>query len=355
MWNSLESVWILDAIYIHNPYDKNVVYGESVNMNIAIIGAAGFIGTNLAIELIKKGKNRITAVDEKISYFSNYPQDMLDKMEIIELKTNGETNFDECLKGQDIVYYLASTISPAASNIDISRELTDNIQIAVNLLESCIKNKVAKIVFVSSGGTVYGKEVLCPISETALTQPINTYGIQKLAIEKLIYLYHHLYGLEYLIVRLSNPFGPYQRPESSVGVVSTFICNALKGKEICIFGDGSVIRDYIYISDAVEAIISIADSNTAKHHIYNIGSGKGTSVNQIVNIIVNELGLQVNVKYVNPRKVDVPVNYLDISRYEKEFGNIQKTSLIVGMRRTMDFFQYSKGEKDENRGSNYNL
>lgn len=307
-------------------------------MNIAIIGAAGFIGTNLAIELIKEEKNRITAIDEKISYFSNYPQGAPDKVEIIELKINSGTNFDECLKNQDMVYYLASTISPTTSNIDISRELTDNIRIAVNLLESCIKNKVAKIIFVSSGGTVYGKEVSCPIVETAVTQPINTYGIQKLAIEKLIYLYHHLYGLRYSIVRLSNPFGPYQRPESSVGVVSTFICNALNGKEIRIFGDGSVIRDYIYISDAIEAIINIADSDTAKHHIYNIGSGKGTNINQIVDIIAKELGLPVQVKYVNSRKVDVPVNYLDISRYEKEFGNIQKTSLIAGMKRTMDFF-----------------
>lgn len=314
-------------------------------MNIVIIGAAGFIGANLTIELIKERKNKITVVDEKLSYFSNYPQDALDKVERIELKINSETNFDECLKGQDMVYYLASTISPTTSNIDISRELTDNIGIAANLLESCVKNKVTKIIFISSGGTVYGKEVSCPISETAVTWPINTYGIQKLAIEKLIYLYHHLYGLRYSIVRLSNPFGPYQRPESSVGVVSTFIRNALSGKEICIFGDGSVIRDYIYISDAVEAIINIADSDTAKHHVYNIGSGKGTSINQVVNIIVKELGLPVQVKYVNLRKVDVPVKYLDISRYEKEFGNIQKTSLIAGMKRTMDFFSRQMGRE----------
>ncbi len=302
------------------------------------MGAAGFIGTNLVMELVKNATDMITVVDEQKMYFSNYSKEVLSRIKMEELVFNDETNFDACTMGQDIVYHLISTNNPTTSNKNIGKELSDNILITIHLLEACVKNQIKKIVFLSSGGTVYGKEVSFPIKETSKTNPINTYGIQKLTIEKLLYLYEHLYGLQYCIIRLSNPFGPFQRPNGQLGVITTLIYNALYRKKISIYGDGTAIRDYIYISDAVDAILNIARADT-KHHIYNVGSGNGTSINKIIDIINNDLKLSTDVDYVGARNVDVPVNYLDISRYEREFGEIGKTPLILGMKKTKNFLK----------------
>lgn len=311
-------------------------------MNVAIIGAAGFIGTNLAERIVKNTMDIVTVVDEKKAYFSHYPPNVLSRVKIVELKFNLEVNFDECIKGQDVVYHLVSTNNPTTSNRNIGKELADNILITINLLDACVKNNVKKIIFMSSGGTIYGKETVCPISEAAKTWPINTYGIQKLTIEKLMYLYGYMYGLEYRIIRLSNPFGPFQRPNGQLGVIATFIYNAMNQKKIQVFGDGTVVRDYIYISDAVDAILNIAGENS-RYHIYNVGSGKGANINKIIEVIKNELGLTVEVEYVEVRNVDVPINYLDISRYEKEFGKIEKIPFVSGMRKTMNFLEKYNG------------
>ena len=124
----------------------------------------------------------------------------------------------------------------------------------------CIRCGVKKVVFVSSGGTVYGKEVDCPLKEKTATNPISSYGVQKITIEKLLYLYRYMYGLDYRIIRLANPYGPYQRPNGVLGAVTTFTYKALKGDEITVYGDGSVVRDFIYIDDAIRAIMKIVNS-----------------------------------------------------------------------------------------------
>ena len=118
-----------------------------------------------------------------------------------------------------------------------------------------------KIIFISSGGTIYG-EGKCPLSEEAPTNPITTYGIQKLTIEKIIYLYSYIHGIDYRIVRMANPYGPYQRPNGKLGAVTTFTYKALKNEMIEIYGDGTNVRDYIYIDDAIAAIINVAMKDT---------------------------------------------------------------------------------------------
>lgn len=106
-------------------------------------------------------------------------------------------------------------------------------------------------------GQVYGKEVDCPLKEKTATNPISSYGVQKVTIEKLLYLYRYMYGLDYRIIRLANPYGPYQRPNGVLGAVTTFTYKALKGDKIVVYGDGSVVRDFIYIDDAIRAIMKI--------------------------------------------------------------------------------------------------
>ena len=225
---------------------------------------------------------------------------------------------------------------PATSNQQISQELVANVIFSANLLDACVRCNVKKVVFLSSGGAVYGKEVDCPLKEKTATNPISSYGVQKISIEKLLYLYRYLYGLDYRIIRLANPYGPYQRPNGIQGAVTTFTYKALKGEEIVVYGDGSVVRDFIYIDDAIRGIIKIVDGEN-KHHTFNLGCGYGTSIKQLINIISSTLNVELKVTYKEARKVDVPVNYLDISRYEKYYGALNPISLQEGIMRTAQF------------------
>lgn len=304
-------------------------------MNITILGAAGFIGTNLAIALAKD--NHVTVVDQHMDYFSAM-KDL--KLNVIYRKADFTASFDydELLENTDVLYHLISTTTPSTSNKNIAEELTANVVVTSEILEACVRKRVKKVVFISSGGTVYGKDIVCPVVEETTANPISSYGIQKLTIEKLLYLYNYLYNLDYRIIRLANPYGPYQRPNGVLGVVTTFTYKALKNEEIVVYGDGTVVRDFIYIDDAVRGILNIVQYS-GEYKLFNLGQGKGTSVNQVIHTIEKVLGKKLPVKYLSGRKVDVPVNYLDINRYESACGNLNPMSLEAGISKTLAFMR----------------
>ena len=311
-------------------------------MKILLLGAAGFIGTNLTIELAKKTEDEVTLVDRSKAFFKPIVSMDLKNVHILEADLTVDMDFDSILKDQEVVYHLVSTTVPTTSNQHISQELVSNVIFSANLFEACIRCGVKKVVFVSSGGTVYGKEVDCPLKEKTATNPISSYGVQKITIEKLLYLYRYMYGLDYRIIRLANPYGPYQRPNGVLGAVTTFTYKALKGDEITVYGDGSVVRDFIYIDDAIRAIMKIVNGEN-KHRTFNLGCGYGTSIKQVLETIEKALGIKLNVSYLEGRKVDVPVNYLDISRYEKYYGALNPISLEDGIRKTADFMKKEYG------------
>lgn len=305
-------------------------------MNILVLGAAGFIGTNLVQRL--NNTYKVTAYDQNeyaLKRLSNLTEGKID------IRTGNllrESELSHILKGQNIVYHLISTTVPATSNINISQEICDNVEAMAKFLDACIAYKVEKIVFLSSGGTVYGLQDSFPIREGAEEYPISSYGTQKLMNEKLLYLYHHIYGLNYHIIRLSNPYGPYQNPKGAQGVVTKTIYKALKGEKIDVFGDGSIIRDYLYIDDAIDAIIKVAEGNVV-NTIFNIGCGKGTSLTDLFQIIEKSLGIPLKLSYHPDRAVDVPVNYLDVERYKSHFGEISRTGWEEGIRRTANYLR----------------
>ena len=306
-------------------------------MNKLILGAAGFIGTNLAIKIAQDNNDKITLVDKKKDYFNNINKYNYNNIIIKESSLDINMDF-KILENQDIVYHLVSSNVPTTSNKHITNDIQSNVIFSSNLLEACVKYKVKKVIFISSGGTVYGKESDCPLSENTPTNPISSYGIQKVTIEKLLYLYNYMYGLDYRIIRLANPYGPYQRPNGVLGAVTTFTYRALKGEEIQVYGDGTVIRDFIYIDDAIRAITKI-ESGECEYKTFNLGCGYGTSINDVLNIIKHSLNANIIVRYESGRKVDVPVNYLDISRYEKYYGKLNPISLEEGIVKTAEFMK----------------
>ncbi|MBT9731725.1 NAD-dependent epimerase/dehydratase family protein, partial [Coprococcus eutactus] len=174
-------------------------------MNILILGAAGFIGTNLTFNLSKNKDDKITLVDKNKEYFVNIEKKCLKNVTIKEASLDEKMDFS-ILDGQDIVYHLVSSNVPTTSNQHISLDIQANVLFSSYLFDACVEHSVKKVVFISSGGTVYGKEATCPLSEETPTNPISSYGIQKITIEKLLYLYNYMYGLDYRIIRLANPY-----------------------------------------------------------------------------------------------------------------------------------------------------
>ncbi len=307
-------------------------------MNIVLLGAAGFIGTNITIALARDTDNSITVVDQRDEYFANIRSYGFLNVKCVESPLKCDTNYEKLVSDNDVVYHLISTTVPTTSNKHISEELNANVILSAKLIEACINKKIKRIVFISSGGTVYGKSSHYPIKEDASTYPISSYGLQKITIEKLLYLYNHIYGLDYRIIRLANPYGAYQRPNGVLGVINTFVYKALKSEQIEVYGDGSVVRDFIYIDDAVKGILNI-DNGSSQYKTFNLGSGHGTSINEVLGIIQDTLHLKMKIKYKSGRNVDVPVNYLDIGRYEEEFGELSPMSIEEGIIKTADFMK----------------
>lgn len=307
-------------------------------VNIVILGAAGFIGTNLLIALAQKSDNKILAVDKNLDFFSHLKNFKFNNVCFETSSFEVDSNFDQLISGADVVYHLISSTVPTTSNQHISQELQTNIILSSNLFDACVRQNVGKVVFISSGGTVYGKEHNCPLDEETPTNPITAYGLQKITIEKMLYLYRYLYNLDYRVIRLANPYGPYQRPNGILGVVTTFVYKALMQEPIKIYGDGSVVRDFIFIDDAIRAIHKIVDGNEI-FRTYNVGCGYGTSVLQIVDYVRKTLNIDLQVDFQDARKVDVPVNYLDIHRYETAFGALNPTSLEEGIKKTASFMK----------------
>lgn len=315
---------------------------------ILILGAAGFIGTNLTLRLLKEGKKLVLFDRPGVSWTKEVRAAVTrEQAHIVEgafadmqIWTGAQSEMRSMLSDVDTAYHLISTTCPTNSNQDVAQEMEENLISTIRFLDACVAAGVQKVVFLSSGGTVYGKlhTGICREEEEAF--PITSYGVQKLAIEKMLYLYREMHGLDYRIVRLSNPYGPYQRPNGVQGVVSTFTYRAMRAMPIEVYGDGSVVRDYIYIEDAVEGILRIA-GGTGKSRLYNLGSGTGHTVLDVIDAITKALGKAPEVIYRPGRPVDVPVNVLDVSRFEADFGTLSCRSLQEGIERLAAFYEES--------------
>ena len=278
-------------------------------MNYLLLGGTGFLGSNLAIALARGEDHTVTVTGRSAASFAPLQALGLEALRFRAGEMTPEAEYESLVAEQDVVFHLVSTTVPATANQHIAQELT------------CAAG---------------------PIPETAPTDPISSYGVQKLTIEKLLQLFHHMYALDYRIVRLANPYGPYQRPNGIQGLVTNLTYRALRGETVQVYGDGSVVRDYLYVDDAVRGILNIAGDEPGER-LYNLGSGTGTSILGVIAAIEHVLGIRLPIEYRPARSVDVPVNVLDISRYERRFGPLQPLGLEEGIARTADFLRRSCG------------
>lgn len=244
----------------------------------------------------------------------------------------------EVVPGHDAVIHMACSVVPKSSTDDPYFDVVSNVGGAVNLLEAMRTHQVKRVVFISSGGVVYGVPRVVPISETHPTNPECSYGVTKLAIEKYMRLYSHLYGLSTCSLRLANPYGEYQRVRAAQGAVPVFCYKALKGETIEIWGDGSVSRDFLYVGDAVDAIVAALKQPEVTGEI-NVGSGEAHSLNDILRAIETALGKSIERTYISARSFDVPINVLDVTKAKQLLGWTPKTSLADGLQRTIDWIR----------------
>jgi len=308
-------------------------------MKCLVLGGCGFMGSHVAERLLRDG--HVVRIFDKLN---------VDEVNIapfrrdVGLLTGDFTNASDveaALKDTDIVFHFIGTTLPQSSIENPAYDIETNVLASVRMLDACVKRGVKRVIFSSSGGTVYGIPQRTPIPEDHPNNPICSYGITKLAVEKYISLYHRLYGLDYRIVRFANPYGPRQKTHASQGAVAVFLGNALENRPITIWGDGTVQRDYIYIDDAVDACVRLAMGDYAPG-IYNVGSGRATALNELVETIKRVTGKSLAVKYAPARKIDVPVNVLDITKVSAAMKWGPSTKLADGIRATWQWLLNSR-------------
>lgn len=279
-------------------------------MKIAILGGCGFIGSHLAETLLSDG--HVVTIFDHLNADRRNIKHIENAMRFVGGDFHNVNEVSQAISGSEIVVHLVSSTLPGSSLKNPSYDVETNVISSINLFEECVRAKIRKVIFISSGGTVYGIHQYLPIAETHPLNPISHYGISKMAIEKYLSLYHYQYGLDFTVLRLSNPYGTRQNPNTGQGVIASWMSSIKKEEPIEIWGNGDVVRDYVYIKDAVEAIKKAALSNT-EQKIFNVGSGKGYSLIQLHELIEKCVGREVPLIFKSARKVDVSVNILDIS------------------------------------------
>lgn len=308
----------------------------NLRFNCLILGGGGFIGSSLVDSLVTNG-HRVRVFD-RLNVDMRNLSSLLGHFEFVVGDFLNEDDLARALEGMDTVVHLVSTTIPGSSNQSPVYDIETNLAGTVRLLSLANKAGVKKVIFASSGGTVYGEPLILPIPEFHPTDPICSYGITKLSIEKYLHLFCHLHGLEYSILRISNPYGPRQNPHGGQGAVTTFLWNVLNGRPVTIWGDGEVKRDYFYISDLVKAFVQVIEEATPSK-IYNIGSGKAYTLNEMLSVIESVTGKLAKVNYTPARKLDVPVNFLDITRANSELLWHPEITLEEGIARTSSALQ----------------
>ena len=281
-----------------------------MSKNVLVMGGNGFIGQNIVRYLSEAGDN--------VEIYDLYAKDNGFKNHIGNILT--DDNLDDVIAKFDVIVYLINSVSPKRSMEFPIESYTQDIPMLIKVLDSCLKSKCKRVIFSSSGGTVYGEALKDKLEEdTTIEQPINHYAVCKVACEKILMLYNKIYGMENVILRISNPYGLGQNPASGVGVITTFADKIIKGEEINLYGDGEVVRDFIDVRKVAEAFHKASEweFDSSIQPVFNVGSGYPLSINDIIRIISEALDVTPNINHLEARNFDVKRNVLSMEKTTK--------------------------------------
>lgn len=303
--------------------------------NIVVFGANGFIGKHLVRKLANNPENFVRAFDRFPEFKSGSDTEFhdLENVEIFPGNFLNKSDLSEALKNIDYVFHLVSATNPALSANNPYIDIESNVHPTVTLFELCVQNGVKRVIFPSSGGTVYGDTEYESIDENVVPQPISPYGIGKLTIEHYLRYFKRTHGLDYLVLRIANPYGPGQNVNGKQGVIPIFLQAALNNSPINIYGDGQMVRDYIFITDLIDMIHMIY-AMPHQHDVYNLGSGHGASVTDIVKSIESAVGHEIKTLIQPTPATYVQRSVLDITRFSEEFDYTPAIDITDGIRQT---------------------
>ena len=303
-----------------------------INGKCLILGGGGFIGAAVTERLIAEGVSLRVFDKNGVKPYRTFHDS--ENVEWVTGNFQDKVDLVSNLRDVDIVIHLISSTLPKSSNDAPIDDVEMNVIGTLRLLDAMREAGVKRIIYASSGGTVYGLPIAIPIKEDHPTQPEVSYGITKLMVEKYLFLYNHLHEIEHLILRIANPYGVGQRIETAQGAVAAFLHKAINKTPIEIWGDGSVVRDYLHVADVADAFAK-ALIYRGDERIFNIGTGVGTSLNELVSSIEEAVGYSVERRHLASRKFDVPVNILDNSLSRTEQNWSPKIPLLQGLSMTL--------------------
>lgn len=309
---------------------------------VLVTGGAGFIGSHLVDRLVRM-KHEVSVVDNLFTGKIGNLQSHIEsgKINFLRGDVRDENFVQDSVRGVDAIIHLA-----AIASVPFSVEkpvLTNEVNVngTVNLLRAAVKNDVKKFLLISSCA-VYGDPKYLPVDEKHPLQPLSPYAASKVAAEYYCKAFTRTYGLKTVILRLFNVYGSRQRGENSYsGVITVFIKNLIRGKPLTVYGDGEQTRDFIHVKDVSEAALLALEHEKVNNEIFNVGSGRETSVNRLAELLIKIYGEKVKVVYEKPRRGDIKRSYADIRKIRKVLGFKPKTSLESGLE---ELFLEIKGE-----------
>ncbi|HSF11080.1 MAG TPA: NAD-dependent epimerase/dehydratase family protein [Nitrospirales bacterium] len=305
-----------------------------MSTKILVTGGAGFIGSHLVDRLIQEG-NEVIVVD---NLSTGKRKNVNKKAQFYKMDIQSK-RIERVFRNERplIVVHLAAQMSVRHSTDDPGFDAQVNILGTINVLEHAVKQGVRKVTFASSGGVVYGEQEIFPAAESHRTEPLSPYGISKLAGEKYLAYYANATGLRYVALRFANVYGPRQDSEGEAGVVAIFSKQMLDGGQPIVNGTGKQTRDFIYVDDAVEAILVTLGEDV--QGIFNVGTGQETTINECYGIIKSLTKCQCKELYGAAKKGEQFRSVLDVTKLREVFGWDPQVTLQEGLTRTVDFFR----------------
>ncbi len=315
------------------------------NKKVLITGGLGFVGSNLAIKLAEIGAD-VLIIDNMLprqggNMFNIEP--VKDKIKVNISDIRNSTSMNHLVKGMDYVFHIAGQVNHVDSVKDPLNDLSINVEGTLVLMEALKNNNPsAKVIFTGTRGE-YGSSLTLPVSESHAINPIGIYAITNFAAERIVLTYNNLHKIKSLCLRITNTFGPrHQMAHDEYGVFNWFIRKAMDNEIIPIFGDGRILRDYLYIDDLVDSLVQIAINDEAYGDVYNVGSGKPLSFIELAEMIIKIAGKgKVDyTEFTSERKALEPGDYYaDITKITSTINWRPVTSLEEGIKKTISFYE----------------
>lgn len=319
--------------------------GENLKgMNILITGGAGFIASHLADELVNYAKKIVLFDNLSTGFLENINHLLKNSKDRVRFIKGDLRDFKTCLnitKSIDIVFHLGAQINPVKAVEDPFYDFAVNAMGTLNMLEASHRNGVNKFIYASTN--IYGDPKYLPIDENHPINLLSPYAASKLSGEAYCIVYNNSYNLNTVRLRFTNVYGPRQRSiKSKSGVISIFLERALNKKPLIIFGDGNQTRDFVYVSDVVNALIKAAENENASGEVFNIGWGVETSVIELARMIIELVDKKLKIIYGKPRAADFKRCKIDISKAKNLLGYKPKVGLKEGLIKTIEWYKSSR-------------